>query len=318
MLYINSVGVYMLNIPSNNNRFNYLKFKNNNITNNNVKYYQTEPTATTNSEKNKTFKNAKVAIGIGIIATAIATTAIIAIRNKSKINKIPKELRTLFEELKHEKGENFINKSYSKLKTYMKLDDIAPKKIIYNNNKSAFAVTGGFNPSLNTIEYSNNFKQLSQAEQFELLAHELKHSEQISKIIRSGKMSEYAEAWATHSVEYAKNDPLNINFKLACNGNKKLGKEKEFIENCINNSKQEIIDSMKISHANTLELPKFHPSDKEYKDAEKYIEASRNYIGLDMLGIPSEEYKNNILEKEAYEYGEQMKKYFTIFFKNKR
>ena len=254
---------------------------------------------------------------VGIAAALIATTAIVVgiLVNKhikaKELKKIPEEFRTIFKELKNETGDNFVNKAYNKLKKYMKLEGIAPEKIGRSGRDKGFRVQGGFNPTKNTIEYSNGFfTKLDRATQFEMLAHELKHAEQTSKIIRSGKIDEYARAWAECNVELAKNDPLNVSFSMAYNNAKNHGVEKEFIENSIQLNKDMILDEMTKSHTNTLKMPQFKEGSPEYLDAEKYIEASRNYEGLGLLGSGSEKYKNNLLEKEAYSFGAKMKKYF--------
>lgn len=254
---------------------------------------------------------------VGIAAAFIATTAIVIglLVNKhikaKELKKIPEEFRTIFKDLKNETGDNFVNKAYNKLKKYMKLEGIAPEKIGRSGPDKGLGVQGGFNPTKNTIEYSDGFfTKVDRATQFEMLAHELKHAEQTSKIIRSGKIDDYAQAWAECNVEHAKNDPLNVSFSMAYNNAKNKGFEKEFIENTTQSTKNMILDEMKKSHENTLKMPQFKEGSPEYIDAEKYIEASRNYEGLGLFGLGGEKYKNNPLEKEAYGFGEQMKKFF--------
>ena len=74
------------------------------------------------------------------------------------------------------------------------------------------------------------------------------------------------------------------------------------------------MSNMKESHKNRLNLPKYKKDSQEYKDAEKYIEATRNYTNLDCFGVGSKDYYNNPLEKEAYDFGDKMEKYFRDFF----
>lgn len=264
-----------------------------------------------------TKKQKRNLIAAGTAIIVLIGAAIINKQRRAKaIKQIPEELRTIFRELKGEKGESFINKSYEKLRRYMKLDGIAPDKIIRTGaDANSFSVQGGFNPTLNTIGYSNGFfDNLGKAEQFSLLAHELKHAEQTSKIIRSGLMPEYAKAWGEQLVNSAQNDPLNFTFRMAHNNAKRNGKEAEFIEQCITNCTNETLTNMQKSHKNTLNLPKFPKGSAEYEDAKRYIDASREYKGLGFLGTTSEEYYNNPLEQEAYGFGNKMKKYFNNFF----
>ena len=196
----------------------------------------------------------------------------------------------------------------------MKLEGIAPEKIGRSGADQGFcAVQGGFDPAANTIKYTDGFfTKLDRATQFEMLAHELKHSEQTSKIIRSGKLDEYAQAWAEFNVNNTKNNPLNIAFHMAYTQAKENGTEKEFLEQVTKNTKKQIFENMKKSHQVSLAMPQFKPGSQEYQDAEKYIEASRNYEGLGFMAIPNENYRNNPLEIEAYGFGAKMKKFFNI------
>lgn len=258
----------------------------------------------------------------GLITAGLATIILIGsvIVNKhnraKRIKQIPEELRAIFNDLKGEKGENFINKAYQKLKNYMKLDGIAPEKIEHlGTDKNCFYSQDGYNPTLNTIGYTDDFfTNLDKASQFSLIAHELKHAEQTAKIIQAGLLPEYAKAWAEQSIKNVRNNPLEISFNLAYREAVKQGKGKEFLDNALKNSTESIMSNMKESHKNRLNLPKYKKDSQEYKDAEKYIEATRNYTNLDCLGVGSKDYYNNPLEKEAYDFGDKMEKYFRDFF----
>lgn len=258
----------------------------------------------------------------GLIAAGLATIILIGsvIVNKhnraKRIKQIPEELRAIFKDLKSEKGEDFINKAYQKLKKYMKLDGIAPEKIEHlSTDKNCFYSQDGYNPTLNTIGYTDDFfTNLDKASQFSLIAHELKHAEQTAKIIRAGLLPEYAKAWAEQSIKNVRNNPLEISFNLAYREAVKQGKGKEFLDNALKNNTEYIMSNMKESHKNRLNLPKYKKDSQEYKDAEKYIEATRNYTNLDCFGVGSKDYYNNPLEKEAYDFGDKMEKYFRDFF----
>lgn len=258
----------------------------------------------------------------GLIAAGLATIILIGsvIVNKhnraKRIKQIPEELRAIFNDLKGEKGEDFINKAYQKLKKYMKLDGIAPDKIEHlGTDKNCFYSQDGYNPTLNTIGYTDDFfTNLDKASQFSLIAHELKHAEQTAKIIQAGLLPEYAKAWAEQSIKNVRNNPLEISFNLAYREAVKQGKGKEFLDNALKNSSESIMSNMKESHKNTLNLPKYKKDSQEYKEAEKYIEATRNYTNLDCFGVGSKDYYNNPLEKEAYDFGDKMEKYFKDFF----
>ncbi|HPT41623.1 MAG TPA: hypothetical protein PLG15_04480, partial [Candidatus Gastranaerophilaceae bacterium] len=142
----------------------------------------------TMSESNvdpKCTKKGLIAAGIAF-ATVLAGVGIVIIsrgRNKKLANKalaeIPDELKTIFAKLKDEKGEAFFNKGYNQIKKFMKLEATAPEKVIINANEtSGFSIKGGFSPNLNSINYDNGVLKMNKAKQLDMLAHELKHSEQ--------------------------------------------------------------------------------------------------------------------------------------------
>lgn len=258
----------------------------------------------------------------GLIAAGLATIVLIGsiIINKhnraKRIQQIPEELRAIFNDLKSEKGENFVNKAYAKLKTYMKLDGLAPDKIQHAGaDKSCLALQGGYNPTLNTIGYTDGFfNKIDKATQFSLLAHELKHAEQTTKILRAGLLPEYARAWAEQSLHTTLSDPLNIDFKRAYNKAIKQGKGEEFIENSLQEATDAVGSLMTENHKRTLELPKYSKGSTEYTEAKKYVEATRNYTNFNELGLGTDDYRNNLLEQEAYDFGDKMGKYFKDFF----
>ena len=272
-----------------------------------------KPTETDSFNKQERLtKNQKLGIGVVIFTTvALMTNAIInKHRRMNAIKQIPKELKTIFEELKSEQGESFINKAYSKLKTYMKLDGIAPEKICNSMTDNGSRIQGGFNPTLNIIEFSNEFfTKLPKFEQFALLAHELKHAEQTSKILRSGLIDEYAYAWAHSSIKRNINNPIDINFNMAYKDAVKNGKEEIFIKNV----KEHIKNIMIKNHSETLKMPKFKKGSPEYSDAQRYIDATKKYSGIE----DKDEYLNNPIEKEAYAWGGKLGKYFRAFFGDK-
>lgn len=258
-------------------------------------------------EKSDKKKNAKKGLIIaGLTAAFLIGATIINKHNKAKqIRQIPEELRAIFKDLQGEDGENFVNKAYAKLKTYMKLDGLAPDKIQNAGaDKSCLALQGGYNPTLNTIGYTDGFfNKIDKATQFSLLAHELKHAEQTTKILRADLLPEYARAWAEQSLRNTLSNPLNIDFKRAYNKAIKQGKGEEFIENSLQEATDTVVSLMTENHKRTLKLPKYSKGSTEYTEAKKYVEATRNYTNLDELGLGTDDYRNNLLEQEAYDFG---------------
>ena len=100
-----------------------------------------------------------------IIAAAVVTAAIVAgaIAYKYHQHKIgsttPKDLKDLFNKLKHKKGEDFVNSAYEGIRDHMNLTGIAPESVRLTDKADGIfnTITGGYNPIDNTIEYSKGF-----------------------------------------------------------------------------------------------------------------------------------------------------------------
>ncbi len=251
-------------------------------------------------------------IAVGAMAIGLGAIAIIKFHNKAKALKdVPEELRAIFQELKNESGENFINKAYAKIKKHMNLDGIAPEKVAHNGADKGFSVQGGYIPCANTIGYTDGFfTKLKKHQQINFISHELKHVEQTSKILRSGLIDEYADAWGAANVNNALNDPLNFPAQMAKISATNSGKLSEFVEKAREEAKKQVLDMLKKNHEETLKLPKYEVGSPEYMDAKRYIDASKNYEGVGFFGIAGENYKNNPLEVEAYAFGDKMEKLY--------
>ncbi len=283
--------------------------KTNKINHKNLKY---EPDVVDVSSKNKKKKIAKAAVLTGVL---LATTAILVYKHKqAKIMKeMPDELKTLFKELKGKNGQEFIDSAYEGIKKHLDLTDIAPQKVTLTDKADGIlnTVTGGFNPIENTIEYSKGFaKKLTKASQFNLLSHELKHCKQFNTVLMTEGLGPEALAQAS-----AKQSIWTPNFF-----GKKFGEEmmkshpKEEAERLIKNKTDEIankiLPKIKENYSKTFEKPKIPASSELGQKAKQYIDAYSNYEGLSMFGIGSDKYKTNLLEKEAYEFGDKMQKLF--------
>jgi len=285
-----------------------------------VSTQSSEPTKDT-FQKEGTSKKKKIGIIAGVTAAAIGVTAgiLIAIKshNKAKaLKSIPEELKAIFKELENENGDDFVNKAYSKLKAHMNLEGIAPEKIDRQGPDKAFSITGGYSPSLNTIGYTDGFfDKLSKNQQLNFLSHELKHAEQASKIIRSGFIEDYAQAWAESNVANAAKDPMNFGFQMNMKAAENNGQLDEFMKATTNFYKDSILTDMKKGHERTLEMLKFEKGSSEYQEAQNYLKAAKNYEGIGFFGIGGANYKNNPLEVEAYSYGDKTEKMYQTYIK---
>src|SRR5574344_1902141 len=269
------------------------------------------------NDKFESSSKKKKTLGIvaGILTVGIGITALIIAKNKkAAAKKIPDDMKALFDSLKGKDGEDFVNTAFNKLKEYMHLEDIAPKEIGRLGADKIMGVQGGYNPVKNTISYTDGFyTKLPKDLQFNLLSHELKHAEQTSKIIRSGMADEYSEAWATSMTARIFNDPLNISAQMIKNQAKANGTELEMYEGLINKNKKMVRNEIAITHEQEFKMPQYVEGSPEFEDAKKYVEATKNYQGIDSLGFASKEYRENPLEVEAYAYGKDMQTKFNLY-----
>ncbi len=235
------------------------------------------------SKKNKIIKGLLITAGVLIICPAVY-------KKKKATDSVPKELKGLFNSLKGKNGEEFADDAYDGLVKYMGLGGIAPEKVNLTNKDDILGVvvTGGFYPYENSIKYSKGFtKILTKKQQFNMLSHELKHCEQFNKIIRTEGLG--IEGLA------------GILSENACNN-------KSFFDGVSKaDLKKEIIPELEKKYAKTLSLPKFAPDSPEGLQAEKYAEAFKKYD----IRYGSKEYRNNLLEQEAYKYGSMMGRTFN-------
>lgn len=240
-------------------------------------------------------------------------------KSSLKISKnIPEDLKPIFANLKGKTGQEFINTSYENTVKYMKLKGVAPKNIAITST-DGLTVTGGYDPIQNTIEFSEGFlSKLPPKEQLKLISHELTHCKQFSTMLRTEGIGveAYARAIAENSVNSAINGSFsNIMFKMSYKKAVANGKGEEFIQKAIDNQVQSMIPQIEKNFADVLKMPKIPANSPEGKKAYEYLEAQRNYEGLNIIGLGGDAYKNNPLEVEAYGFGDKMADLFEQYTK---
>ena len=255
-----------------------------------------------------------------IEAKNAAKTLISKFKNYVKIKtskNIPNEIKPLLVNLEGKSGQEFVDIAYGNIVEYMKLNGIAPKSINIQGGDGLMSVTGGYNSVKNTIEYSQGFlKKLSPKQQINLIAHELKHCEQFTNMLRTEGIgvNGYAQAIAENSVKQALKDPLGqISFQFSYQQALLNGKGEEFIQKAIDNMTKEIIPEIETNFSEVLKLPKIKANSPDGLRAMKHLEAQRNYEGLNIFGFGAENYKNNPLEVEAYAFGDNIEKLIKDF-----
>lgn len=88
------------------------------------------------------------------------------------------------------------------------------------------------------------------------------------------------------------------------------GKGEEFIRKTMDNWIKELIPKIETNFSEVLKLPKIKANSPEGTKAFKDLEPLENYEGLDMLGLGSKKYKNNPLQVEVYDFGDNIEKLF--------
>lgn len=272
-----------------------------------------------NKEERKTNKSRTIIVCLGLItAVGIGVAKLKTRANRVKILKsIPEEMKTLFREINAKSGDEFVNCAYQKLIKMMNLENIAPPKVITKDKDGLFCVTGGYDLANNTISFSEGFSSLDQAKKLGMLAHELKHCEQETRILRTEGLGaeKLARAFAERNIYNAiqETDFRNILFKSAYDKAVLFGKGKDFLEKAITQNQKKILDLINQNCSEILKMPKIKIDSAEGKKAYEHLEAIRNYKGLDMFGLSNDAYKNNPLEVEAYAFGDKIEEMYQNY-----
>lgn len=230
---------------------------------------------------------------------------------------IPSEYKAIFADLEGKTGQEFVDTAYGNMVNHMKLNGIAPKRITINGNDGIMSVNGGYDYINNTIKYSQGFlEKLTPQQQMNLISHELTHCEQFSNILRTENIgvNEYAKAIAKNSLKKAL-DKSSLDFILKNKYEKALkqGKGEEFIKKIVDSWTKQLVPEIETNFSEVLKLPKIKASSPEGIKAVKDFNAMKNYEGLDMLSFGSQNYRNNPLEVEAYNFGDNIEKLFKKF-----
>lgn len=143
-----------------------------------------------------------------------------------------------------------------------------------------------------------------------MLSHELKHCKQFNQIVQTEGLGVEALAKSMSNNSMQKNIfEQDIKETLA----KEVGEEEAL--KIIKQEKEKIysklIPELKEKYSKTLSFDKFAADSVEGLQAKKYIEAINDYEGLSMFGTGSEKYRANLLEQEAYNFGDKMGKAFS-------
>lgn len=108
---------------------------------------------------------------------------------------------------------------------------------------------------------------------------------------------------------------VDIMFKMRYQKAVANGKGEEFIQKAIDNQVKSMIPQIEKNFADVLKMPKIPANSPEGKKAYEYLEAQRNYEGLNIIGLGGDAYRTNPLEVEAYGFGDKMADLFEQYTK---
>jgi hypothetical protein len=235
----------------------------------------------------------------------------------AKFKTLNPEYKPLIAKLEGKSGKEFVDTAYDNLVSHLKLNGIAPKNLKINGTDGVMSINGGYNYIDNTIEYSQGFlEKLSPKQQMNLIAHELKHCEQFSNILRTENITtkDYARAIAENSLKQALDkSSFDFSWKYAYKKAVEQGKGEEFIAKQLDELTKSYVSKIETNFSEVLKLPKIKADSPEGIKAVQHFEALKKYEGIDLFGFGSENYRNNPLEVEAYAFGDNIEKIFNDF-----
>src|SRR5574344_2172076 len=244
-----------------------------------------------NKSKKGISTTAILGIGLGVLATAVI--AIAATRGKkiklsptqeNKLNeliaagKLNSENAEIFKSIEHLNGEQFIKKCYQKLTKSMGYSNLsAPDLVIISAGKAGCSSANSGKITINTLGFNTKEKQIG------AIRHELEHFRQKEMCYRAfGK-----EAYINAKIDAVVNKYMLCEDICIKKFSKKFSElsEKE-IEQLRNGLKNDMASSLGIAK---LELVlsskgKIPVGSEEYKEAETYLNAAKNYVTPTMVG----------------------------------
>lgn len=274
------------------------------------------------SESKKFFSSTTAKIIGGTAALAILGTAIYCGMRGKSFRLSPKqeaklqELITqgqmdetylkIFKDTENLKGEEFVKTAYDKLADVIGLTR-KPELIISKNQGSGISSIDSIQIPLGGLD--------TKAKQFQFIRHELEHAKQTEMIYRAFGKDALIDAYIERNITAAKMNNLickkifngKINFQSVTSDELATFKEAKKAQML---PKTGMLDEVVETKGKIL------PDMPEYAEAQKYLEAARNYKSPGMLnGLKVmdsyfekivNEYKNNLLEANAFREGDRI------------
>lgn len=224
----------------------------------------------------------------------------------SPMSQIPKELTIPFAKMYVRRGQkSFWKTSYNELVKYFGLQGAAPKKI-QKKNLPGFT-SASYSNVYNSLAVSKKYVEISDEKKINSIAHELKHCKQAAEVIttKGFGLDKYVDAVCEHmAIEDAQlRDILVKNDKRSSN----------FIENKTAEYKHNVAPYIRKSFKNIEKLPKIEPLNSDNSKVEMYIDGLKNYKDPEVVTDSLADYRQNILEQEAFETGDKLENYYKKF-----
>ena len=282
-----------------------------------------DETQTKPQEKKSVSNTSKIIAGTA--ALALLGTAIyfgIRGRNTAKLKAKIQELINngelnetylqIFKDTEKLNGEEFIKTAYDKLAEIVGLTK-KPKLIIKQNQASSKS-------SFDTIELCLGGLK-SKADQFNFIRHELEHAKQTEMMYRAFGKDALLDAYVQRAINHLKMNPICCLQEFNKSSFDKVPQEE--LEIFIKKLKGNLSPKTGFLDEIVEKKGKILPNTPEYEEAQKYLEAARNYKSPGMLnGIKvresyfeqiMKEYKNNLLEANAFREGEKIRDMYLKF-----
>ncbi len=295
-------------------------------------------------EKNGISTGTKWAIGLGVIALASAGIAFatkgkkinISSAQEVKLNELIKNGQLdekyvdIFKSTEHLSGDAFIKSVYKKIAGAMGYETHPPLKIISENSTSSFG--HGEYVRIDRLAFK------TKEELLDAIRHELEHCRQDDLIYRAFGKDVMFDALAQKNINKLK---INEEYCISKMGKKYSNLSESEIEAFKKTTRKiyETPDSVEFFENLFKEKGKIPVGSAEYKEAEKCLQATREYVSpcfgvnknetltadlLDKLKVENpekfalmkktyQEYKRNALETGAIQAGKKIKDMYNLF-----
>lgn len=236
---------------------------------------------------------------------------------KSSSNKIPEDLKILFQDLDKKEGKDFADAAYKGLIKHYGLEGLAPDKLEWeatSKYKGQDIVSDYQWYSNKVVLYEDLFlgSGKSKEEQLGFIAHEVTHMKQLTNIMQTDGLPLTTVATAFAIFDFNTNMANNPVAQRQYAQAKQNGKEKEFTKFLIGQIARKNYGELSVAFKDALIAPK-HPLNSPLgQKALKDLDAWSKYSSANW-----DVYSNNPIEKEAMEEENNIRAAYKEYSKQK-